>query len=180
MHSRFTPLILLLSAPAVCLAAPIATPYVGVAYEQQSISLSDNDFDTGMFTVHAGAWLWEGIGLEFELGKGIDDDKQNGVSVEHASLLRYGLRLQTPSTPNQTVLYVLFSGATSKLGMQTAGDGIPGNNSFNGYHAGIGIGTQLNSKVQLDLSYNNYQVDESIDVTGFRLNIEYTFAALKR
>ncbi len=180
MNNALILLIFCLSAPAMSKAALTTAPYAGAALERQTISIDTNDFDSGLLLLHAGVWIWEGIGLELELGTSIFDDTQNAVSVEHKSLLRYGIRLQTPATPNNTLLYVLLSGASSKLNMQTGGDGVPGKSRFSGYHAGVGLATQLSAKVQLDLSYNNYQVDESIDITGIRLNVEYSFGAINR
>lgn len=178
MKKRLVVLSLLLSASGLSHAA--LTPYVGLGYEQQRIRINEVDFDTGQVMLHAGLWLWEGIGFELEQGLGTTDDTHSGVTLEHPKLQRYGVRLMTPPSENKTVLYVLFSGARSTLNMQRDNNQQPGEEYFDGYHAGIGLGTQITPRLQLDLSYNNYQIDESFDVSGIRLNIEFTLGAATR
>jgi len=180
MKISLLPLCLLAAVPTMSQAEWSLTPYAGVGYEKQTIGIDDVDFDASQLMLHAGTWVWPGIGFEVELGLGTSDDTQNTLTLEHNQMLRYGVRLATPPSVNQTVLYVLFSGATSTLELGSDISNDPGENSFDGYHAGIGLGTQLTPSWQLDLSYNNYQIDESFDMSGVRLNVEYTFAGSQR
>lgn len=180
MTKPLLPLLLLLSAPATSHAALTLEPYAGVGYEGQRISIGDEDFDASQLKLHAGLWLWQGIGIELELGKGLSDDTQNTLKLEHTRMLRYGVRLMTPPSPSNTVLYVLLSGATATLDMHTGELAEPGENDFDGYHTAIGMGTQITPKIQLDISYNNYQIDESFDMSGVRFNVEYLFGGAEQ
>ena len=180
MRISLLTLCLLASVPTVSQAEWTLTPYAGIGFEKQVIGIDDVDFDTSQLMLHAGVWVWEGIGFELEIGQGLSDDTQNTLTLEHNRMLRYGVRLATPPSESKTVLYVLLSGATSTIDLGTATSSNPGESSFDGYHAGIGMGTQITPRVQLDLSYNNYQIDESFDMSGLRLNVEFALGGLSR
>ncbi|MGB0866708.1 MAG: outer membrane beta-barrel protein [Granulosicoccaceae bacterium] len=171
--SKLTPGLLLL-APLTSQAELNFSPYVGVGFEQQQIEISDTKFENNSLVLQAGAWLWPGIGFEVELGNSLGDDQVSAITLEHSQSLRYGVRLASPAEAGNSVLYVLLSGVASKIDMQTDGNGLPGENSFSGYHAGIGFGTQISPEWLVDISYNNYQIDESFDLSGLRLGLLYT------
>lgn len=177
-----TPLLLCLAAfaPALCQADWLWQPYVGAGVEAQQIEVAEAEFDNTLLSAQAGAWLLPGIGLEVEFAQALEDDTAGSVSVEHSQSLRYGLRLASPPTREGAVLYVLLSGAQATIDMQTNGNGFPGETDFAGYHAAVGFGSQLSKHWLVDLSYHNYQVDESLDIHGLRLSVQYQLPELAR
>ncbi len=154
--------------------------YAGLGLERQTLSIGNSDFHINALSAHAGFWLGTGIGIEIALATGLGDDSIGELTVQQPVLLRYGIRLRTPDTAQGTFLYTLFSGARATLDLQTDGDGYPGEEDFSGYHAAIGIGTRLSRRLHLDISYNNYQIDESLDLSGIRLGIDYALGGAIR
>ena len=71
----YTLIALLLFSPWSLAAGSSKLPvYVSGFFDRQSIGLSGEKFEPVVISAAVGAWLYEGIGVELELGTAMQDD----------------------------------------------------------------------------------------------------------
>lgn len=155
-----------------CSVANAGDFYGSAGFQQNKIRISGSSFDLYGTTVRLGRWFKPGIGLEAAATIPLTDDRQSDVSIEMASLLSVGLRLESPMSRNQsTSSYVLGGFATTQITGVTSGAEST-SKTYSGAFAGIGLLHSLKQNSHLTIDYVYYKVDQSIAIPsvhfGFR------------
>jgi len=174
------PLSLALCAPVAAIADISFTPYMGAGVESLSTKIDSVKFKNNRVLLHAGAWVAQGIGLEAEISRDISNEEHHSLTLEYDTFLRYGIRLISPPNESKVSLFVLLSSTRANISLYNSNSDQSVKEKLDGYHAAVGLAAQLNPKLQLDLSYNSYNLNKNFDISGIRLSAEYAFGKLTR
>lgn len=169
------PTVLLLISPWSFASGSFVLPwYAAGSVERQSISLTDEKFQPVVGSVVLGAWLYEGIGLEAELGTNLQEDNIATLAVESETQFSVGVRLQSPPI-NNIAAFALFSASSVSIASRfTSGNPDKETHNFSGVRGIFGLSFPVLRKWEIDAAYVSANYGDDFRVNGFRIGARYT------
>ncbi len=144
----------------------------------QTVSVNDSSFEARMANATAGVWLWEGIGLEGEVGASFTDDTVSGLRLDVPSQAMLNLRLESPPTDSYSAYVQLGLTRTeidSRFTTDAAAVGRSSiTSSLSGVHLGIGMVLHINRWLVADAGYSRLVYEDESGVNLFRFGLRFT------
>ncbi len=160
--------------PTVLSAAPF---YAGLSAVAHRLEVSHTRFTPSSLRTELGYWLVTGIGLEARISQGVSDDEYHGLQLEIPQTFNLGLRFQSPASRG-TRAYILLGGTALKLKGTSATQHYPGDETFTGGYAAIGLMQAfIPARLSVTLEYAQHFIDEdeTIEPGDWSLGILYAF-----
>lgn len=148
--------------------------YASGFVDRQGISLSGEKFEPVVASVAIGAWVYEGIGLELELGAGVSDDEVATLELEPESQFSLGIRLESEPI-NGVAAYALISASNVSIASRfNTGAAAASNQRFSGFRGAFGLTFPLFQRWVLDAAFVHSAYDDDFSINGFRVGARYS------
>ena len=166
--------VLLLLSPWCIAAGSFSVPvYASGFLDRQSIGLSGQKFQPVVASAALGGWLYEGIGVELELGTAIQDDNVAALRLEPESMMSLGLRFESAPINGVAAYALLAVSAVSIDTRFTSGTAAPDDRHFRGFRGVFGLTFPLVPRWVLDAAFVRQDYDDDFAISGVRLGVRY-------
>jgi hypothetical protein len=172
--------LLLLLSPLCRAAGGLNLPFYATGFlDRQSISLSDARFEPLLAGVAVGAWLYEGIALEAELGTGVGEDDAGILSLETESQLSLGVRLESEPLSGVAAYAVLGVSGVSINSRFTAGIANTDSFQFRGFRGMFGLTFSPVPRWVIDAAFSRSEYDDDFGISSFRIGVRYALNGIR-
>lgn len=146
--------------------------YLAAFVDRQSLGVTESTQQLHPVNLSAviGLWVRRGIGLEFEAGVGVRDDRVGALDVATGSTLGLNVRLESPPSERYAA-YALFGYVRTDY--DTKDGGINSSLSIPGGRVGLGMTYRLVPKLLLDASFTHHDYDDDTRINSFRFGVRF-------
>lgn len=146
--------------------------YFSAFLDRQSLDVdsSSNELEPLVAAVSAGYWVFEGVGLELDVGTGVLDDSIGSLDVDFRSKVGISLRFESPPT-ERVAAYASFGFVRTSYRAEIGGASstivLPGG------RLALGLTYLLRSQIVLDGAFTHHDLDGDTRINSFRFGVRY-------